>query len=295
MDCVSFVELFGVVSNLPDEKAAVGSVIKDTIEKNRKLWLVLQNMQKTYNSVGWEYFRNSLVRIKMCSKFIQFFGGIHGGCTNWVMTDFGLTSGYYVHDDLDQREVFSPFLWRIFYDHLLYKVKRQESVCGYRLNFYFISRTGRVESQAELTSFLAAGAFVDDIIWVDSSQVVAQHILDVASKFFRLNDISINNNKIMAISINCQVANLSLLISGMPISVAKKGELHQYLGIFLSTESLFKSSLAKAYSNIKFFANLVLKKAISDKQFSYLMSLVLHSIVNYRTQFSFVPSSVCNK
>ncbi|KAG9296203.1 hypothetical protein G9A89_014795 [Geosiphon pyriformis] len=110
----------------------IGSVIEDAIEKNHELWLVLQNMQKAYDSVGWDHLKNSLVRIKMCSKFIWFFGSIHGGRTNWVMTNFGLTSGYHVHDDLDQGEVFLPFLWQIFYDPFLCKVKRQESVYEYQ-------------------------------------------------------------------------------------------------------------------------------------------------------------------
>ncbi|KAG9306161.1 hypothetical protein G9A89_016065 [Geosiphon pyriformis] len=162
----------------------------------------------------------------MCSKFIQFFGSIHGGQTNQVMTDFGLTSGYHVHDGLDQGEVFSPLLWQIFYDPLLCKVKRQESVCGYRLNSHFVSKNGYVESQAGLISFLAAETFVDDMIWIGTN----------------------------------------------------RKESHQYLGIFLSTEGLFKPSLAKAHLDVKFFANLVLKKAISDKQFSYLVSSVLHPI-----------------
>ncbi|KAG9284147.1 hypothetical protein G9A89_022921 [Geosiphon pyriformis] len=222
-------------------------------------------MQKTYDSVGWKHLRNSLVRIKMCSKFIQFFGGVYGSHTNRIMTNFGLTSGYHVHDGLDQGEVFSSLLWQIFYDPLLCEVKRQESVCGYRLNSHFISRTGCVESQAGLTSFLAAGAFVDDTIWT------------------------------VTIPINCWIANLSLLISEMPISVAKKRESYWYLGIFLFTEGFSKLSLAKAYLDIKFFANLVLKKAISNKQFLYLVSSVLHPIVNYRTQFSFVSPSMYNK
>ncbi|KAG9297262.1 hypothetical protein G9A89_001531 [Geosiphon pyriformis] len=79
----------------------------------------------------------------MCSKFIRFFGGIHDGCTNRVMTDFGLTSGYHVHDGLDQGEIFSPLLWQIFYDPLLCKVKRQESIflqpiVNYRTQFSFV-------------------------------------------------------------------------------------------------------------------------------------------------------------
>ncbi|KAG9297030.1 hypothetical protein G9A89_008616 [Geosiphon pyriformis] len=38
---------------------------------------------------------------------------------------------------------------------------------------------------------------------------------------------------------------------------------------------------------------MVLRKTISDKQFLYLVSAVLQSIVNYCIQFSFIPSVVC--
>ncbi|KAG9304397.1 hypothetical protein G9A89_019959 [Geosiphon pyriformis] len=182
---------------------AIGLVVENVLEKNQKLWLLLQNMRKTYNLVGWEHLEKSLVRIKMCSKFIQFFGSIYKNCTNRVMTNFSLTDGYHVHDGLDQGEVFSPLLWRIFYDSLLCEVKRQGSVYGYRLNSHF----------AGLSSFFAAGAFT------------------------------------VAIPINSRVSNLFLSISGSLISIAKKGESHWYLGIFLSTEGLLKPSLAKANSD----------------------------------------------
>ncbi|KAG9289675.1 hypothetical protein G9A89_014410 [Geosiphon pyriformis] len=112
-----------------------------------------------------------------------------------VMTNFGLTNEYMVHDSLDQGKVFSPLLWHIFYDPLLCKIKRQKSVCEYKLDSHFINRIGRSESQAGLTFFLAADAFVDDIIWVDSSQTAMQHIFNIASKFFQINDILINNDK----------------------------------------------------------------------------------------------------
>ncbi|KAG9299402.1 hypothetical protein G9A89_014051 [Geosiphon pyriformis] len=227
---------------------AIGSVVKDALEKNRELWLVFQDI---------------LVRIKMCNKFIRFFGGIHRDRTNQIITDFGLTSSYCVHDGLDQEEIFFPFLWRIFYDPLLCEVKRQESVCGYRLNSHFVSKNGHSESQAEFSSFFAAGAFVNDTIWVGSSQTATQHIFNVTSEFFCVNDISINNNKTVAIPIN--------------------------------SRSLLKPSLVKAHLDVHFFTNLVLKKAVSDKQFLYLVSVVLHPIVSYRTQTSFVSIGMCNK
>ncbi|KAG9289884.1 hypothetical protein G9A89_015464 [Geosiphon pyriformis] len=191
------------------------------------------------------------------------------------MTDFGLMGGYCVHNSLDQGEIFSLLLWCIFYDSLLCKVKCQESVCEYRLNSHFISRSSCTKSQTGLSFFFFAGAFIDNTIWI--------------------NNISINNDKMVAILINSRVSNPSLSINGLPISIVKKSESHQYLGIFLSTEGFLKLSLAKANLDIRFFTNLVLKKAISDKQLLYLVLMVFHLIVSYKMQFSFVPVDVYNK
>ncbi|KAG9304354.1 hypothetical protein G9A89_019916 [Geosiphon pyriformis] len=225
---------------------AIGSVVKDALEKNY--------MRKAYDLVGWEHLRKSLVRIKMCSRFIKFFGSIYNSHMNRMMTDFGLTNGYSIHDGLNQKEVFSPFLWCIFYDTLLCKVKRQEAVCGYRMNSYYVAKT------------------------VGSSQTATQHILNVASEFFKMNNILINTDKTVVILINCRVAALFLFVSSAPISITKKDVSHQYLGIFFSSDKLFKPSLAKAHLD-----------------FSYLVLVVLYLIVDYRNQFSFISASVCQK
>ncbi|KAG9300521.1 hypothetical protein G9A89_002399 [Geosiphon pyriformis] len=156
---------------------------------------------KAYDSVGWHHLRASLQRVKMCERFIRFFGGIHEDRVNRVMTDFGLSGGYKVHD----------------------------------------------------------------------------------------------SEKTVAIPINQGIKVASLNICGQPISIVKKGETHWYLGIFLSTEGLSKLSVVKAHADVRFFINVVLRKAITDKQFSYLVSAVLQPIVSYRTQFSFVSSNVCRK
>ncbi|KAG9300163.1 hypothetical protein G9A89_010573 [Geosiphon pyriformis] len=70
---------------------------------------------------------------------------------------------------------------------------------------------------------------------------------------------------------------------------------YYYLDIFLFTERLSKLSVAKAHANVCFFVNVVLRKAIKDKQFLYLVSAVLQPIVSYCIQFSFVSSNVCRK
>ncbi|KAG9284424.1 hypothetical protein G9A89_023681 [Geosiphon pyriformis] len=285
IDAVSLSELLLVINGLPDGKAAGLSSIPNKLWKHsgiEVLGFLLRllnaclvvggvsgmstqfsvfavgsvDMHKAYDSVGWHHLEASLCQIKMCNRFIRFFGSIHNDRINRVMNDFSLTDGYRVCDRLDQDEVFLPLLWKIFYDSLLCEVKRHEHLCSYQIDTKLIARTDRIETNSRLFFFFAAGVFVDDTIWVSDCQTSMQYTLNITTR---------------------------------------KGEAHKYLGIFLSTKELSKPSVTKAYSNVHFFVNMVLKKVITDKQFSYLVSAILQSIVNYRTQFSFVSLKVCHK
>ncbi|KAG9284121.1 hypothetical protein G9A89_022895 [Geosiphon pyriformis] len=225
---------------------AVGSVMEDALEKGKEIWLVLQDMCKTYDSVGWHHLETSLWHIKICGRFIEFFGGIHKDRLNYVITDFGLSDGYQVLNGLNQSKVFSLFFWQIFYNLLLCEIKRQESIYGYRINTKYVAKLDRINNMGGMTFFFAAGVFVDNTILVGSSQAATQFILDIASEFFAINNISINNDKMVAISINQRVQKAVFKISGLPILIAKHDVSHKYLGIFLLTDGLSKPSLAKA-------------------------------------------------
>ncbi|KAG9285331.1 hypothetical protein G9A89_010806 [Geosiphon pyriformis] len=214
-------------------------VLKDTYTQFSIFAVGSIDMHKTYDSVNWSHLLNSLVRIKMCLCFINFFSNIHNGRFNQVMTDFGLSDSY-IH---------------IFYDSLLCEVKKHEQLYDYQMCSKFYAKS--------VGNYLAA----------------TQNILNIVSKFFSINDISINSEKTVAILINQGIKEAKLFISGSSISVAKKSEFHHYLGIFLSTEDLSKPSLAKVHNDVKFFSNVVLRKAIIEKQFLYLVSAVLQSII----------------
>ncbi|KAG9306908.1 hypothetical protein G9A89_000776 [Geosiphon pyriformis] len=94
--------------------------------------LVLQDMCKVYDLVDWHHL---------------------------VIIDFGLSNGYRIQNRLDQGEVFSPLLWRIFYDSLLCEVKRHKLLCGYRINSRFMAKFGKIKTSGGKIFFLAAGAF----------------------------------------------------------------------------------------------------------------------------------------
>ncbi|KAG9302972.1 hypothetical protein G9A89_022632 [Geosiphon pyriformis] len=84
------------------------------------------------------------------------------------------------------------------------------------------------------------GAFVDDTIWIGNSQTATQFILDIANKFFSINNISINNNKIIAILINRRVKNTALRISGSLILIAKCASVVMFANAFGIFDQLFE-------------------------------------------------------
>ncbi|KAG9290825.1 hypothetical protein G9A89_010974 [Geosiphon pyriformis] len=100
-------------------------------------------------------------------------------------------------------------------------VKRHELLFGYWVDFKFVVKMGRIELNTGLTLYMAAGAFVDNTIWVGNCRTVTQNILNIASEFFDLMDISINVDKIVTISINPKTSNISLEISRSSILIMK--------------------------------------------------------------------------
>ncbi|KAG9289431.1 hypothetical protein G9A89_007992 [Geosiphon pyriformis] len=191
MCVINMSKLLMVVNSLPDGKAAglsgisnklwkhdIGLVVEDMLKKGQKFWLVLQDMHKAYDLVGWHHLKTSLKQIKMCDRFIKFFSSIHDDRINRVMTNFGFLEGYRVHNSLDQK------------------------------------KTGKIKNSNGLSLFFVAGAFVDDTIWVSNCQTLTQYALNIASKFFSINNISINNDKTVAIPINQSVKIAALSING---------------------------------------------------------------------------------
>ena len=171
----------------------LGADAKESLDK--ELWIVLQDMKKAYDSVGWESLKRSLIRIKMNNKYIQLLDNIHNNRQSRIITDHGLTEQYHVEDGIDQGETHAPILWRIFYDPLLCAVKDKLAQTSYRIN-----REDNTQG-AVLKADINHLAFVDDTAWIANSRENMESILSLAETFFQINDIQINKNKTEALVI----------------------------------------------------------------------------------------------
>ncbi|KAG9301975.1 hypothetical protein G9A89_021019 [Geosiphon pyriformis] len=299
IDVIGFDELFQVVKHLLDEKTTGLSSILNKLWKHcgNAILKSLLSLLNLYLRLGTPYNWDSVLINTYSIALVETARKILSKIfLNWISltcSKFGVlcrNNFFILKDTSMQTPIFAVGL---MVEDALEKVKRQESVCGYWIDTKFVAKTGRISNISEMTSFFTVRAFVDNTIWVGSNQAALQFILDIASNFYLINNISINNDKTIAIPINQRVKDVVLKISGSLISIAKHGVPHRYLGIFLSTSHLSKPSLAKVQSDIKFFSNMVLQKAIFNKQFLYLVSAVFQPIVDYHTQFSFVSSAVC--
>ncbi|KAG9288119.1 hypothetical protein G9A89_017714 [Geosiphon pyriformis] len=117
-DCILFVcSKFGI---LCDDNF---SVLRGTSTQSPIFTIGSVDMQKAYDSVSWHHLKSSLEHIKMCGKFIKFFGKIYMNRVNKIMTNYDLLDRY---------------------------VKQ---LCDYRINSNFVMKSGRVESSDSKSSF----------------------------------------------------------------------------------------------------------------------------------------------
>ena len=92
---------------------------------------MLQDIKKAFDSVSIVGLRKALNRIKISGILEDFLVEIYDKRRVRVITKNGLSEGFQAQDGIDQGEVISPLMWRIFYDPLLCRI--QKTSLGYEM------------------------------------------------------------------------------------------------------------------------------------------------------------------
>ena len=93
---------------------------------------MLQDIKKVFNSVSLDLFKLALQRIKISVLGQSFILDLFNKRQTRIITALGLTEAITAGDGIEQGEVISPLIWRIFYDLLLTKIKRSTRL-GYEM------------------------------------------------------------------------------------------------------------------------------------------------------------------
>src|SRR4051812_26611134 len=190
-------------------------------------------------------------RINIHPSYIKLISNIQNNRSNTVQTYFGQTEGYQVEDGLDQGEVNAPIHWWIFYDPLLAEIKSQRLQLGYSINTKWKNHPND-NSNGSISSQISACAFVDDTIWCVPSRAKMQTILDLASEFYKMNDIEINTQKSAAVIINSKNTAATLTLQNKTVPILAPGKETRYLGIYVLSEGINKPTITKVEEEIHF-------------------------------------------
>jgi len=105
-------------------------IIEEAKEKNKEVWILLQDMKKAFDSVPLESLKLALQRIKIPENTIKYILNLFYKRQLRIITAYSLLEKIIAGDSIDQDEVISPLVWRIFYDPLLERIQEDEKL-GY--------------------------------------------------------------------------------------------------------------------------------------------------------------------
>ena len=100
----------------------LNNIIEDAIQKNNKLWIAFQDMRKAFDSVSMTALELAMKRIQFPEKLITFIKYLYKDREIRVITERGPTSFFTAGNEIDQGEVISLLIQRIFYDPLLVRI-----------------------------------------------------------------------------------------------------------------------------------------------------------------------------
>ena len=93
---------------------------------------MLQDIKKAFDSVSLESLKLALQKIKILAVRQEFILNLFDKRQTKIITTIGLTKVITASDRIEQGEVILSLIWRIFYDPLLAKIKKNTQ-CDYKM------------------------------------------------------------------------------------------------------------------------------------------------------------------
>ena len=190
-----------------------------------------------------------LLRIKLPEVAVNFILNLYKERKIKVVTSFRLTEEFEAKDGIDQGEVISPLVWRIFYDPLLCAIQKARDT-GYKIMTRWLENLV-YNTTKEISHQQAMLAYADDTTWIARSKEELQKIINTANEFYALNDIEINSKKSELLVFNANskakeikehyIANISMKED--KIYMKKDMNLCRYLGVWISNKDNLNYSL----------------------------------------------------
>jgi ribonuclease HI len=268
----------------------LNNLIEDSIHNKQEIWLLSQDMSKAYDSVNFELFQKSLERINFPPQLTNILMNLLTDRKNQVITNFGLTNPYSVHNGIDQGETITPLFWRIYYDPLINYISTVYS--GYTTSTSWLTKLTYPKKYQSLTTSVSVLAYMDDTIWIAKSKLQLEQITQAASTFFQMANIQVNPQKSILITNNPNPS--SITFSNYSIEPQLNSIPFKFLGCWFTLQSNHKSIIKIITQESSQLINTLSSKQITAKQAAYIINTVIIPTIEYRIQNIVLSHSVCN-
>src|SRR5256886_9661630 len=270
----------------------VQGIIEDANKYKKEAWILLMDISKAYDSVSSIMLEKCLNRIKLPKNFIELVMEISLNRFNKVIVGKEMTEEYYVQDGIDQGEVWSPILWRIFYDPLLTQLKTIKKEAGYTIEIDRIIDINKKTTE-NMRKMVNVTAFMDDTTLIAKDKNNLEKMIKICHEFFDINDIQANVKKYELIKIN--KPDEDLIINENKITNVNNAEGNRYLGFYFRKDNkrgiyikVIKSIIDKACKIFNY-------KHLTDKQTIAVWNMVIIPRIEYQLQGIVLNKRECTK
>jgi len=288
-------------AGLPEEGTAapvhlLNCILEDAKEKKKELWLFFQDMKKAFDSVSLEMLDLALRRIKIPEITRSFIIELYKKREMEVLTSCGVTEKFEAQDGIDQGEVISPLVWRIFYDPLLTAIRKKEKL-GYKLQVDWpidlsLNKVERLSMKIEVI------AYADDTTYVANSRKELESIIEIAEQFYKINDIEINSQKSELVVINKDKKEknyVELRQKKEKVVMKKADKATRFLGVWISSKAEKRAALNLVRREVDSVVKSLRKKKVSLAHMVYMNNRVLLPRIEYRMQHHILPRDLCDR
>jgi len=248
-------------------------------------------MSKAYDSVNFTLFEHSLSRLALPPQIINILTNLLANRQNRVITNLGLTSPYQVNNGIDQGETITPLLWRIYYDPLITYIYSNSP--GYTMETAWFTNLKNLTTD-KIKAKCSVLAYMDDTLWVASSQAELNNIISIAESFYNMANIQVNPSKsILATNYKLDTYTPTIF-NNQPLLLQPKYQPFKFLGCWFTLDNKQTQQTQLIKTESAQLINIAKRKQITDTQARYIINTVIIPTIEYRLQNIILSRSVCD-